>query len=249
MPKKAVVIVGVLLLAGGLLWARRATAATSSPWPTIDASLLPWSSEPGEPPEIFDPGAQSFVSQIEDWAVQNIIESEYLTVSPPPLLNASSNISAMLETIKRAEGTAGRGDPYRVCYAYKHTINSFADHPALTGEWRGERLSDAMCAGAGLGPGCVSTAAGAYQIIKPTWLNLKAKLGLRDFSPASQDAACIELLRRRGAIAYLESGQFDKAVFAARKEWASLTGAGYGQGERSLAWLTDRFLENGGVLA
>lgn len=234
MKKKAVIALAVIAIAGAavLLW-RRQGAATGE---TVDVPQ-------------YDPGAADFIDQIEAWTVQNVIESEFLSTMPKNLPQADANTAAFLAMIKQAEGTAGRGDPYRVCYAYAHTIQSFNDHPAITGEWRGEPLSAAMCAGAGLGPGCVSTAAGAYQIIKPTWVNLKKKLGLNDFSPASQDAAAVELLRQRGALAYIEKGRFADAVNAARKEWASLTGAGYGQGERSLPWLQARFTDAGGVLA
>lgn len=200
--------------------------------------------EPASPVIGWDAGAADWVTT---WSNQAQTEIEENTM-PTPDTPKKANIAAMLETISKAEGT-DRGDPYRVCYGYKHTIASFLDHPAITGEWRGERLSDALCKGAGLGSGCVSTAAGRYQIIRPTWARLKAKLNLPDFSPASQDAAAIQLLKERGAIAPLEAGDFDAAVFAARKEWASLKGAGYGQGERSMPWLTARFVESGGVLA
>lgn len=235
MKKKAVIALAVIAIAGVavLVWRRQSAAGGY----TEDAG-----------PQ-YDPGAADFIDQINAWTVQNVIESEYLSAMPKNLPQANANTAAFLAMIKQSEGTAARGDPYRVCYAYAHTIQSFSDHPAITGEWRGEPLSAAMCAGAGLGPGCVSTAAGAFQIIKPTWVNLKKKLGLRDFSPESQDAAAIELLRQRGALAYVEQGRFAEAVNAARKEWASLTGAGYGQGERSLPWLQARFTDAGGVLA
>lgn len=240
MNKKAVVV-GVLLLAaaGMALAARRTFAATgpeevkADPWPVV--------------PFLGDVGA--WYGDVEASVEQLITETEYNTMplTMPPYL--PTQIAAMLQAVKKAEGTADQGDPYRVCFAYRHIIVSFRDHPAVTGEWRGETLSNAMCAGAGLGPGCVSTAAGAYQIIKPTWLRLKSKLSLPDFGPASQDAAAAELLRERGAIARLEVGDFAGAVAKAKKEWASLPGAGYGQGERSIEWLTARFTEAGGVLA
>ena len=57
---------------------------------------------------------------------------------------AQRNVSAFLEAIARAEGTAQRADPYRVCYGYRHTIISVKEHPAVSGEWKGERLSDDM---------------------------------------------------------------------------------------------------------
>lgn len=162
---------------------------------------------------------------------------------------ANRNIEAFLQVLQQAEGTAGRGDPYRVCYGYRHTIGNMADHPAVTGEWRGEVLSDRMCSLAGFGPGCVSSAAGAYQIIKGTWLNLRNALGLPDFSAASQDAAAVELIRRRGALEDVKAGRFAAAVTKCRNEWASLPGNYAGQGQRSFNTLAAWFENAGGTYA
>lgn len=162
---------------------------------------------------------------------------------------ASANIRAFLTMLQQAEGTAGRGDPYRVCYGYRHTLRDLSDHPAETGEWRGERLSDAMCANAGLGPGCVSTAAGAYQIIRGTWRSLRSALGLGDFSPASQDAAAIELIRRRGALEDVKAGRVVDAISKCRNEWASLPGNYAKQGQRGLQTLVAWYQNNGGYTA
>ena len=189
------------------------------------------------------------LTTITDWITANTIESDTVNQFRNVLPSAQTNIAAMLHAIASAEGTAGQPDPYRVCFGYSQVIQNLSEHPAITGEWTGKRLSDSMCSGAGLGPGCVSTAAGKYQIIKRTWVGVRDKLGLPDFSPASQDAAAVELLRQRGALGPLQRGDFAGAVAAARKEWASLPGAGYGQGERSIAWLTAKFQEAGGILA
>jgi muramidase (phage lysozyme) len=247
MNKKAVIVGLLLLCAAGLAVAasRRQAGAVDAPageGDNFDPAPLDYN---------FSAGADGFIGSIEDWTRATFDEIESYTVPQqnPYLPSLQTQIAAVLAMLKWSEGTANAADSYRVCYAYKHTIASFADHPAITKEWGGEPLSDKMCAGAGLGPGCVSTAAGAYQIIKPTWVKLKAQLNLPDFSPASQDAAAVELLRQRGALAYLERGDLAGAVNAARKEWASLTGAGYGQGERSIAWLTAKFTDAGGVLA
>lgn len=161
---------------------------------------------------------------------------------------AGRNIAAFLSVIRQAEGTAGRGD-YRACYGYGHTIADLSDHPAVSGEWRGERLPDAMCRAAGFGPGCVSSAAGAYQIIKGTWANVARALGLVDFSPASQDAAAVELIRRRGALEDVKAGRFAAAVSKCRNEWASLPGNYAGQGQRSMGQLVAWFQQSGGVTA
>lgn len=244
---KARIVAGLALLGAAAFFGVRAVAATREQGE--GAALLPldisgaWSEltggATGSWPDISaDP--------LAFWTGQTYYETGANTM---PSDTAQRNTAALLETIKRCEGTAGQPDPYRVCYAYRHTIRDLRDHPAITGEWRGEALPDDMCRAAGFGAGCVSTAAGAYQIIKPTWTRLKGRLGLPDFGPASQDAAAIQLLRERGALAKIERGDLAGAIAAARKEWASLPGAGYGQGERTMAWVQARYIEAGGALA
>ena len=165
------------------------------------------------------------------------------------LSTAGRNVAAYLSMIRQAEGTANAADPYAVCYGYSHQIRNFADHPAITGEWTGQRLPDAMCINAGFGPGCVSTAAGAYQIIKPTWIKLRDSLGLPDFSQTSQDAAAVELIRRRGALEDVKAGRVADAIGKCRNEWASLPGNYAGQGQRTPQTLIAWFTDNGGYLA
>ena len=162
---------------------------------------------------------------------------------------AQNNLVAFLGCIRRAEGTEQTADAYRVCFGYAHTISDLSGHPAITGEWGGERLSDDMCRNAGFGPGCISTAAGAYQITRPTWRRIAAKLGLQDFTPLSQDMAAIQLIRERGALADAQAGRFADAVRKCRNEWASLHGNYAGQGQRSLSKLAAWFTAAGGQLA
>lgn len=196
--------------------------------------------------ELGEAEAPGIVDEFGQWAEH--VQDELSGGAPVPM-NADSNVRAALRAVQEAEGTAGQADPYRVCYGYRWRVQSFADHPAVTGEWSGEPLPDAMCSAAGFGPGCVSTAAGAYQIKKATWLRVRDKLRLPDFSPASQDAAAVELLRARGALDLIRQGRFLEGMARAAKEWASLPGAGYGQGERTAAWLQERYVQAGGVLA
>lgn len=158
---------------------------------------------------------------------------------------AGANVAAFLAMIAKSEGTDRAADPYRVCYSYGHTIADLSDHPAVTGEWKGESIAN-------LGPqyaGKVSTAAGRYQLIKPTWLGCKRALDLPDFSPASQDAAALYLVKQRGALADVQAGRVEAAVGKVRREWASLPGAGYGQPERRMATLVDAYTTAGGALA
>ena len=178
--------------------------------------------------------------------MNQIIEQPAGDVAPE---QAGGNIAAFLGMIRQAEGTASGSNPYAVCYGYRHTIQNFSDHPAITGEWRGERLPDAMCINAGFGPGCVSTAAGAYQIIKPTWLKMQAALSLPDFGPASQDAAAVELIRRRAALEDVKAGRITEAITKCRNEWASLPGNYAKQGQRSIETLAAWYEQNGGFIA
>jgi len=156
------------------------------------------------------------------------------------------NTPAFLALIDYSEGTSRGGrDPYRTCYGYAHTIADLSDHPAVTGEWKGESIAN-------LGPqyaGMVSTAAGRYQIKKSTWLECKRALGLPDFGPESQDRAAVYLIKRRGALDDVQAGRVADAVAKCRQEWASLPGAGYGQPERQLASLESAYVAAGGVLA
>jgi lysozyme len=165
------------------------------------------------------------------------------------LQTASANVAAFLRTLQQAEGTANASDPYRVCFGYVHTVNSFADHPVVTGEWAGKMLPDSMCANAGFSAGCKSTAAGAYQIIRGTWNSLKSSLNLPDFSPQSQDLAAIELIRQRGALEDVKAGRITTAMHKVRSVWASLPGNYAQQGQRSQEQIVAWYQQQGGALA
>jgi muramidase (phage lysozyme) len=97
--------------------------------------------------------------------------------------------------------------------------------------------------------GIKSSAAGRYQFLRATWADLAQRLSLTDFGPVAQDLAAVALLRQCGAYALVRSGRFDQAVHAARRIWASLPGAGYGQHEQSLDKLRAAYRKAGGQLA
>lgn len=152
------------------------------------------------------------------------------TVSPE---QQGRNLAAFMRAIRVGEGTLGP-DGYRTIVGGS-LFDDFSDHPRVK-VWI-PRISD------------YSSAAGAYQMIRRTWDGVQAKLGLPDFSPASQDLACIELIRQRGGLRLAMNGQFAAAVEKCKKEWASLPGAGYGQREESLAKLQAEYINAGGQLA
>lgn len=144
---------------------------------------------------------------------------------------AYKNIRAFLIMIQYAEGTYGK-DGYKKLYGGS-SFNDFAKHPnSPQTKW-----------------GITSTAAGAYQILNKTWLELQSKLGLTDFSPVNQDKAAIELIRRRKALDDVYAGRFKEAIAKCRKEWASLPGAGYGQNEKNIQNLMAVIKVAGGMTA
>lgn len=159
----------------------------------------------------------------------------------------SNNVKAFLQMLRWAEGTPGENG-YQTLFG-KSLFSNLSDHPYLAGEWKGVKLSDTHCKGAGLKPGCITTAAGAYQFIAPTWKYIKNKLSLPDFYPENQDKAAIWLLGNCGALPYIEKGDFENAVKKASGIWASLSFSTAGQPTKKLAELQNKYVNNGGTIA
>jgi muramidase (phage lysozyme) len=96
-------------------------------------------------------------------------------------------------------------------------------------------------------PGLYSTAAGRYQILKRTFDAYKTRLELPDFSPASQDAIAMQLIRECGAIKDINAGRITEAIKKVKSRWASMPGAGYkDQNEQKMADLVNAYKEAGG---
>lgn len=166
-------------------------------------------------------------------------------------MSLSKEAKAMLATIVWAEGTnAGGRDPYRVVFGYGVTLKNLTNHPAVTGEWRGKFLPPTYCRRAGLRAGCKSTAAGAYQITKGTWLDpqLRRFYTPSSFSPSEQDNFCwYAICKSAGVCKKLENGDLVGAIKAASSRWASLPGSSAGQPKKSLGTavaMYERILES-----
>lgn len=150
------------------------------------------------------------------------------------LLN--TNVQAFMKTIRQSEGTdAPDGYTYLFGSSSRNSIrfNSFATHPHIE-EPFGKQFS---------------SAAGAYQIMYPTWQDIEQKLSLPDFSPHSQDIACLELLSEKDCVQKLMDGDFSYVLTQAASIWASLPGNTYGQPEHSVATVTQWYIDNGGAIA
>jgi len=154
----------------------------------------------------------------------------------------SANLDAFLDMISRCEGTTGDYG-YRALFGYTPTNgkifdNGYIDHPNIKSPFV---QTDGQLN--------YSTAAGRYQIINPTWRELKKKLGLLMFTPADQDAAAIELIRSTGALPDIEAGNLQAAIEKCGGLWASLPSSLYPQPRRTLQFAQAAFTDAGGTLA
>ena len=147
----------------------------------------------------------------------------------------SANLRAFLYLIAWCEGTSGPNG-YRTIVGGEK-FDDFSDHP--------NRIKSGTFSN---GKAWRSSAAGRYQFLHSTWLECKHALSLPDFSPESQDAAAVYLIKRRGALHAVEQGDLDNAIHLCRHEWASLPGSPYGQPTKTLAECRAVFQRAGGVL-
>jgi len=224
-PALLVLGIGALLLAG------RRPMPVLSPVEGVEGAVAPESEIPVPPAPLFDfSDLVSFLNQDQASADE-----------------ASLNLDDFLYAIRSAEHDWPRiadEDTYGVFYGGS-SFTDFSDHPVNTGEKKGIPLPAAMCVAAGFKDGvCVSTAAGAYQLTRPTWNEMRQAGSwgpyLPDFSPANQDEAARRILIRIKALPLVIAGDWPAAIARASTRWASLPGSTAQQGGRTLAWVMER---------
>lgn len=145
----------------------------------------------------------------------------------------NKNVAAFLKAIRLGEGTTDDMGYYRIVGG--GTFSDDSVHPGVK-VWI-ERYK------------VWSTAAGAYQIIRPTWAGLQKQYGFDDFMPDTQDEAAVALIAGRGALDDVIAGRFAVAVAKCAAEWASLPGSKAGQRTEDLASVLRVYLAAGGVVA
>ena len=59
-----------------------------------------------------------------------------------------------------------------------------------------------------LNPKLKSTGAGRYQLLSRWWDAYRKQLGLKDFSPKSQDAVALQQIKERGALPMIDRGGY-----------------------------------------
>lgn len=148
---------------------------------------------------------------------------------------AQPNVAAFLRVIREAESSQG-DEAYRMLFGGE-LVDDLATHPnrVVERELRGKPLR--------------SSAAGAYQFLASTWRDVAGPYGITDFSPASQDAAAVALIRRAGALDHVIAGRLDEAIRRCASTWAGLPGDHYGQGGIDLARARAVYLRYGGTIA
>ena len=99
-----------------------------------------------------------------------------------------------------------------------------------------------------LNPKLKSTGAGRCQLLSRWWDAYRKQLGLKDFSPKSQDAVALQQIKERGALPMIDRGDIRQAIDRCSNIWASLPGAGYGQFEHKADNLIAKFKEAGGTV-
>ncbi|MDR5739491.1 glycoside hydrolase family 104 protein [Caballeronia sp. LZ016] len=210
-----------------LVAAATLAAAAYVLWANQSASVV-YTGDPADGTDGTDSGAGDTSSSFDfndiGSSVSNIFTSVSAAVSDP-------NVQAFLAMIRRGEGTTG-ANGYRTLFG-GGLFNDYSRHPNI-----------AVTRGA-----LTSTAAGAYQILYRTWIEVAASYGLTDFSPASQDVAAVALIKRRGALADVLAGRWTAAIGKCAKEWASLPGSPYGQPTISMDTALAVIAANGGGVA
>ncbi|WP_313073082.1 glycoside hydrolase family 24 protein [Atlantibacter hermannii] len=145
---------------------------------------------------------------------------------------------AFLDMLAWSEGTDKPGQPTRN-RGYDVIVggtlfNNYADHPRKMIDLPRLRIK--------------STAAGRYQLLVRYWDVYRRQLGLKDFSPASQDAVALQQIKERRALELIDKGNIRQAIDRCSNIWASLPGAGYGQYEHKIEDLLKKFREAGGFV-
>lgn len=125
------------------------------------------------------------------------------TRNVPRDLVGERNVKAFMAVIREKES----GGDYGIIVGAQRRVTNYKDHPRI-------RVGN-------------SSAAGAYQFQPATWDQVKADMGLKDFTPASQDMAALGYLAYLGALPAVIDGRFAEAVkkCATSEGWTSLPGA------------------------
>ena len=139
----------------------------------------------------------------------------------------NSRVRQFLDGISAAEGTQEHG--YGTMFGGSK-FDDFSQHPNTPIPFTDLNGKENL-----------STAAGKYQILNPTWESISDRIGLEDFSPENQDLAAMYLLAEQGALQDVIDGNFESAIDKTGKIWASFPNSPYAQNTRSPEFMESAF--------
>lgn len=163
------------------------------------------------------------LAAIAIWKRKTIVSMTYNDIEAL----ANPNLQKAKTLVQRYES---KGGDYRILYGGGH-FDSYAGHPNV-------RVPFVMPL---TGKPEISTAAGAYQINHPTWLEVQAfrvatgRGLLPDFSPKSQDMAFVDILIIDGTLDSIIKGNWTDALIGLSKRWASMPMDKTGQSRLAMA--------------
>lgn len=157
------------------------------------------------------------------------------------------NRRAFLDMIAVSEGTKGIGDDgYNVLVGSTRKepklFNGYETHPNQL-----ERIDYIDRKTGQISNTVFSTAAGRYQILFRYWNSYRKILGLKDFSPAAQDAIALRMIIECNALADIDEGRILMAIRKCKSRWASFPAAGYNQHEQKVDTLLAAYAKAGGA--
>ena len=127
-----------------------------------------------------------------------------------------NNARDYLNMLASSEGTAGRGDRgYNVMFR-GDLVNDYSRHPNIVHTYIDKNGKQGK-----------STAAGRYQFLNSTYENMAKKLGIKDFSPESQDKVAIALMLEKG-VDFNDGADFGTNLRKVNNVWTSLAGSTLG---------------------
>jgi RHS repeat-associated protein len=188
-------------------------------WSEVDASL-------DENGALLDPSADNFAEQgftgyvtsvnneIVKLYINGIGYIDYEDIGGLNTPKEMINMAAFLLTLRQTENNGLEPLGYNSQYGGgTFTEKSYAEAPADYAKHPDKKIKKW---------GQTSSAAGAYQFLSNIWNKLSVKYDIPDFSPHSQDLAAIALIKENGALNYVISGDFDRAVGKLSGIWTSL---------------------------
>lgn len=141
----------------------------------------------------------------------NFVRGSNMRLVTPEIVR-HPNVRAFLMVIRQGESRLDDIAYRMICGKKGAQFASFADHPRPV-----------------LPKPCSKGASGAYQFTIETWDWVAGIMGLRDFSPASQDRGAVGLIAYRGALPAVMAGDLKTAFEKLRPIWTSLPGAAENQ--------------------